>query len=346
MSIDVTILGAGIFGLSCGWAMARRGARVKVVDPGGVGAGSSGGIVGALAPHVPEQWNDKKAFQFDSLSMAEAWWAEVAAAGGGNPGYARLGRLQPILDDAALALAQARAGTASELWQGRFTWRIEAAPNDWTPGTPQMIRDTLSARIHPARACDALARAIAASGGKVVTEGAPRGMVLHATGWHGLAAMTDDKGRAAGNGVKGQAALLDLDRRDQPQLFIDGLHIIPHADGTVAIGSTSERDTTDTATDAQLDDLIAKARALVPELTDAPVLKRWAGIRPRARSRAPLIGAWPNRPGHYIANGGFKIGFGMAPKIAEVMADLILDGQDTIPEAFRTDTLAPWGGQA
>jgi glycine/D-amino acid oxidase-like deaminating enzyme len=39
----------------------------------------------------------------------------------------------------------------------------------------------------------------------------------------------------------------------------------------------------------------------------------------------------------FIANGGFKIGFGMAPKIAQVMADLMLLEQDHIPEAFRPE---------
>jgi glycine oxidase len=52
-----------------------------------------------------------------------------------------------------------------------------------------------------------------------------------------------------------------------------------------------------------------------------------------------VLGAWPARPGHFIANGGFKIGFGMAPKIAEVMADLVLGGTDTIPDAFRVSSL-------
>ena len=69
--MDVTIRGAGIFGLSVGWACARRGARVRVIDPGGIGAGASGGIVGALSPHVPEHWNPKKAFQLRALLMAE-----------------------------------------------------------------------------------------------------------------------------------------------------------------------------------------------------------------------------------------------------------------------------------
>ena len=60
-SWDVTVRGAGAFGLACAWELTRRGQRVCVIDPGGPGAGASGGIVGALAPHVPENWNPKKA---------------------------------------------------------------------------------------------------------------------------------------------------------------------------------------------------------------------------------------------------------------------------------------------
>lgn len=322
--------------------MARRGARVRIIDPGGVGAGASGGIVGALAPHVPEQWNEKKAFQLESLLMAQDWWDAVTQVGGGDPGYARTGRLQPIPDDAALVRAKERGVGATSLWQGRATWTVEEAPDGWSPGTPHVIRDTLTARIHPRRACDALTSGLAALGGEIVADGAPEGLVLHATGWQGLAALQDEKGRAAGNGVKGQAVLLRLDRAVLPQLYADGLHVVPHADGTVAVGSTSERDFEHEHVDARIDDVLARARAAVPALVEAEVLQRWAGIRPRARSRAPLLGAWPARPGHFIANGGFKIGFGMAPKVAEVMADLMLDGTDTIPEAFRTDALAPW----
>ena len=82
---------------------------------------------------------------------------------------------------------------------------------------------------------------------------------------------------------------------------------------------------------------MAKARTLCPALADAPVLERWGGLRPRTKSRAPMLGAWPNRPGHFIANGGFKIGFGMAPKVAKVMADLMLEGRDNIPDGFRVE---------
>jgi glycine oxidase len=201
-----------------------------------------------------------------------------------------------------------------------------------------VIEDTLSARINPRRACLALAAALAAQGVTVQPEGNNKGQVVWATGVDGLADLGKGHHRSVGAGVKGQAALLGFAGPELPQLFVDGLHIVPHGDGTVAIGSTTEREfQSPTATDAQLDHLIARARAAVPMLADAPVVSRWAGARPRSRSRAPMLGRWPGRPGHFIANGGFKIGFGMAPKIAEVMADLLLEGRDAIPAGFEVE---------
>jgi len=335
---DITVRGAGIFGLSIAWVLTRRGARVQVVDPNGIAAGASGGIVGALAPHVPENWNPKKQFQLESLLIAQAFWAEVEDAGGQSPGYARTGRCQPIADDAALALAQHRSETAKELWGDAATWTVRPIENpSWAARSPTDLEifDTLSARIHPRRACHALAAALAAKGVSVTPDADETGVVIHATGVAGLDQLNASHIRMVGAGIKGQAALLDFAAMDAPQLFADTLHVIPHADGTTAIGSTTERDyDTPTDTDAQLDDILARARAAVPALQNAKVIAKWAGLRPRSRSRAPMLGAWPDHPGHFIANGGFKIGFGMAPKVATTMADLILDGTNTIPDGF------------
>ncbi|MCJ8140678.1 FAD-dependent oxidoreductase [Falsirhodobacter halotolerans] len=335
---DLVIHGAGIFGLSIAWDAVRRGARVQVADPHGIGAGASGGVVGALAPHVPEQWNAKKAFQLDSLLMGQDFWAGVEAAGGVPSGYGRTGRLQPLADAAAVDLARARAEGADHLWQGRAAWRVVEAP-DWAPPSPTglVIEDTLTARIAPRRALAALAAAIRAKGG-VIGADAPSGPpAIWATGAAGLAALSDDLGRKVGTGIKGQALVMRFDAADLPQLFVDGLHIIPHADGTVAIGSTTENEATDLAIDAQVEALRDRAAAAVPALAAAPVIERWAGYRPRARSRAPMLGAWPGHVGRFVANGGFKIGFGMAPRVAQVMADLVLEGRDTIPDGFRVE---------
>ena len=341
--VDVTIRGAGIFGLSIAWACVARGARVRVIDPGGVAAGASGGLVGALAPHTPERWNDKKALQFESLERAEMFWAEVRKTGGHDPHYARTGRIQPV---GALDLATERGRNAEELWQGRYDWRVVPVEN-FAPFAPLttsglVIHDTLTARVHPRKATQALAAALRARGVEVVPDGREEGAVIHVTGVAGLEALNTDQEARVGTPVKGQAALLEFDARDAPQIFVDGLHVVPHGDGTTAIGSTTEIEFTDPARcDGGLDDILGRIIRLVPALRDITVLERWAGLRPRARSRAPMLGGWPDRPGQFIANGGFKIGFGMAPVVAEMMADLVLEGRDTIPETFRVAASLP-----
>ena len=348
-SVDVTVRGGGIFGLACAWACTQRGARVRLIETQAIGAGSSGGLVGALSPHVPEQWNAKKQFQLESLLMADAFWAGVSAASGLPTGYGRVGRLQPLAE-AGVEQARARGASAAALWRGQAVWQVVPATGvPWEPASPSglLIHDTLSARLHPRQAAAALVAALRAKGAEVVIGDAPEeGLVLNATGAAGLEDLSAALGRKLGSGVKGQALLLQGDGLDlpglnlhgAPQLFADAIHIIPHADGTVAIGSTSENsyDAPDT-TDAQLDALHARAVAACPVLAGARVIDRWAGLRPRARSRAPMLGGWPGRPGHFIANGGFKIGFGMAPKVAESLCDLILDGHDTIPPGFRVE---------
>lgn len=338
--VDVTVRGAGVFGLAVAYAAAAKGAKVRVVDPNGPGAGASGGLAGALSPHVPENWNDKKAFQFDSLALGDDFWGKVEAIGGVSPGYARSGRLQPVADQNALEFARARVETARDLWQGRFDWQVIKAEGDWAPISPTgfLIHDTLTARIAPRRAVTALVAAVRALGGEV-TESAPdEGHVVWATGAAGLADLSTHFGKPVGGPVKGQSALIAFDAADRPQIFANGVFIIPHEDGTTAIGSTSERDfaAPDTCDD-QLEDVIARARALLPAIANVPVIERWAGLRPRARSMAPMLGPWPGRTGHFIANGGFKIGFGMAPGVGLAMADLVLDGNDRIPPGFRVE---------
>ncbi|MAN55984.1 MAG: NAD(P)/FAD-dependent oxidoreductase [Paracoccus sp. (in: a-proteobacteria)] len=337
---SVTIMGAGIFGLSCAWEMARRGARVHVIEARRIGAGSSGGHVGALAPHAPENWNRKKQFQLDSLLMADDFWRAVETASGRCAGFARTGRVQPLAEGAA-ELLEARLDASAIRWPAAMAMRITQAPaTSLIPDSPSglWLEDGLSARLNPRAALQALAHAIRASGGRISEGTSVRpqtGPILWATGAEGLAHLSQALDRPVGKGVKGQSVLLGHAAPEAAQIFADGLHVVPQADGTTAVGSTTENDFTHPDPDDRCDGLVVRARAICPGLRDAPILECWAGIRPRAGSRAPLLGAWPGRSGHYVANGGFKIGFGMAPMIARVMARLILDGRDEVPPDFR-----------
>ncbi|MFZ9132715.1 MAG: NAD(P)/FAD-dependent oxidoreductase, partial [Gemmobacter sp.] len=304
-------------------------------------------------------WDGFKAFQFESLMMAEGGWQAVTAAGGVDPGLARAGCLHPIADAGALARAEARVAAAADLWQGRAACAIIPAADAGAlcPPAPLgvvlrddaaarrvavkvlkrgvVLHDDAAARIDPRRALAALAAALRARGAEIC-EGArdpgPAGAVIHATGAEGLAAA----GPLAGRGVKGQALRLALALpAGTAQLHAPGLHVVPHADGTVAVGSTSEDafEHPDT-TDARRDALLARAVAFCPVLGDAPVIDRWAGVRPRAASGRLLLGALPGRVAGYVANGGFRIGFGVAPLAAERLADLVLTGRADIPPDF------------
>ena len=342
---EIEVLGGGIFGLSVAFECLRRGAKVRLIEKRATGAGSSGGVVGALAPHTPDNWNDKKQFQYESLVAMEAYWAEVDGLSGGHAGYARTGRLVAIPDARQLELAEARIASAQKFWHGFAEWSVvpDSAVTGLAPqsATGFLSHDTLSARISPRAACASLADAFTALGGEIVLgQNAGRGAdaQIICTGYEGLLELGKTLGQPVGKGVKGQGLLLEHDARSRPQVFAEGVHFIPHENGTLAIGSTTEIDWQDaSATDAQLDDLYARAIGICPILHGAKLLERWAGVRPRGRRRAPILGPYPGRPGVYVANGGFKIGFGVAIRVGEVMADLVLNGNAAIPESFTIE---------
>ncbi len=342
---DVTVRGAGVFGLAIAWKALQGGARVRVIDPNGPGSGASGGLVGALQPFVPEPWDALKQYQLESLTGAREFWEGVDAASGVSSGFARAGRLQPLMRERDVARARGRAGAARANWGECASWDVidVREAGGWSPPSPTrlLVRDTLSAIIRPRAAIRSLATAVRAGGGSIVADGPDQGQVVWATGWRGLLELGAALGRPVGGGVKGQAALLRHDARGQPQIFADGLHLVPHLDGTLAVGSTSERDfAAPAATDGGLDGILRRAGRMMPALADAAVIERWAGVRPRCVTRAPLLGPWPGRAGHHVANGGFKIGFGVAPKVAESILGLVLEGVDSIPPDFHTGRLA------
>jgi glycine oxidase len=363
---DVLVVGAGVFGLAIARACLARGLSVIVADRDTPGAGASGGLVGALSPHAPERWNPKKAFQHDALQGAEAWWQAVARDGGIAPGFRRCGRLIPLATPAARDLAQARVDAAARHWpDARWTLVPPDHLPDWLdPGQARFgaVFETLSARLHPRRAVTALAAAVSAQGGGIrtgwqaeeVAEGHVRfdlgavtaRTVVLAAGTGSFPLIAALVGRNLGQGVKGQAALLVAPAAshaaDRPMIYTDGLYIVPHAEGTVAVGSTSETEFADAqSTDVRLDALIDRARRICPALRAAPIVERWAGLRPRAPRPDPMLGPLPGHPRVLAATGGFKTGFGLAPAAAAAIAAYATGETPALPPGFTvTDQLA------
>lgn len=348
---DAVIIGAGIVGLWSAIRAAEAGLSVHLIDRASqTGGGASGGLLGALMPHQPTNWTDVKQFQRDALVSLETEIATLEAVTGLSCGYARCGRLIPVRTPRKQAATASLSKAAAENWPAlspggaAVGWSYTDTLPDPNWLSPDLAPlgcefETLSARVDPRALLNALrARAmalgvridlnatvtgIAANGRVTLSDGSvlATDRIFVTAGVGSFDLLIPLLGPGLGRGVKGQAALLapiaDVDPR-APILYDGGLYVIAHGVRRVAIGSTSEDSFDDgTTTDAALDDLIVRAQDLCPALRGTDVIERWAGIRPKAIGRQPIVGPLPDAPRIVIASGGFKISFG----VAHVMAD-------------------------
>ncbi|WP_084366911.1 FAD-binding oxidoreductase [Rhizobium sp. RU36D] len=364
--VTLLIVGGGIMGLWAAVKAGRAGIDTLLIDGSGVASGASGGILGALMPHMPDRWSAKKQFQFDALLSLEEEIAALEAETGLDAGYRRCGRLIPLPKPHLVDIALGHQRDADIHWrQGSrsFAWNVITAPLEagWPvveTGQP-LVHDTFAARVSPRgltaalrRSAERLANVSIMEGTDVVgfdTAGSAAllsdgeriayGHCIVAAGHRSfdlLASLGPDLPRPLGQAVKGQAALLRAAiNPDLPLVFLDGLYIVPHGDGTVAIGSTSENSFDQPFdTDSQLEDLTARARALVPSLHDADVIARWAGLRPKAIERDPMVGPHPEHGNVLALTGGFKVSFGLAHRLAEAVLAPLTGASISLPPGF------------
>lgn len=361
-SPDIAVIGGGVVGLWTAYRATRQGLSVVLLEKREIGAGASGGVMGALMPHQPTGWTEKKQFQLDALVSLETEIAELEAYTGLSAGYRRCGRVMPIRNAEKRRQSAAWADASGQNWPEPYRWQVI----DQSPDTnllPQAEMpfgantDNLSARLDPRRLASALTDALhklcvttsqnmGVAGiepdGRLKLENgetlAPGHSVLCA-GWESFALLEDHCATPAGQGVKGQAALLrpaDLLDPTSPVLYDNGTYVIVHETGDVAVGSTSENDFTDPfSTDAKLDAVIASAQALCPALQNAEILEKWAGVRPKAAGREPLVGPLPGFSNVSVATGGFKIGVAIAHRMADAaLARIAGRHPDFLPDVF------------
>ena len=353
-------------GLWAALKSAEAGLSVTLIDAGAIGPGASGGLLGALFPWMPDRWIVKKQYQFEALVSLPREVARLEDETGLYANFRRVGRIIPLPKPHLRDIALRHERDAEANWRAgeeRFHWHLRDGAPAGVALDPEScaaghVFDTLAARIEP-RALIRLLRAALDRQPKVrilehsalVSLDAKRGraeiagpgqpatiafshtvIAAGAASFPILESLLPPMTKPLGQGVKGQAALLaaDLDPAG-PVVFLDGLYIVPHEGGLAAVGSTSENVYDDaTGTDSQLDDVIARARILAPALREAPVVERWAGLRPKAIGRDPLVGPLPHHPRVIALTGGFKISFGVAHRLAVSALDFVL-GRNLAP---------------
>lgn len=368
---DLLVVGAGVMGLWTALRAAEAGLSVTLVDAGSIGQGASGGLLGALFPWMPDRWNAKKQYQFDALVSLPDDIIRLEALTGLSANYRRVGRIVPLPKPHLRDIAEQHQRDAETNWQAasqRFHWHLHDGMPEGLAIDPEScaaghVVDTLAARVEPRALGRLLRTALATQPAVSIIEHAALRALDPARGRAEIATLSGSlafshvviaAGTASfpiletllpplpkplGQGVKGQAALLraGIDPA-RPVVFLDGLYVVAHEGGLVAVGSTSENSFGDPhETDAQLDAVVARARALLPDLADAPVVERWAGIRPKSIGRDPLVGPLPGHANVIAMTGGFKISFGVAHRLAISALDFVLDtALAPLPANFTT----------
>lgn len=371
---SVAVIGAGIIGLSSALELADRGARVSLFEKKWPPRGASWAAAGMLAPAfeaASAPGTHPKLFELcqRGVEVWSEWSRRLEARSGRTAGYtpgpslaiaktpqqaALLEAVRARLADTAIA-PQLCTDQLSELEPAVRTDLLAAAllPSDGQADN----RRTLEALV----ACVSNHPNISVHAHEPALKLSPNGLdhaghdaTLISAGWQSAQVQVDRGGQAVSvstldpvfNDVEafGGQMLAVAPVEGSPRMTVrcGHLYIVPKSD-RIIIGATTEPGRTIEQPDvATIEALHREAAEICPALGNATVLEAWAGIRPGTKDHAPILGE-TRCPGLFVATGHYRNGILLAPITAQIMADLILEGQASdlatafLPNARQTE---------
>lgn len=359
---DAIVVGGGLVGALAARELADAGHDVTLLERRpGLGEEATTAAAGMLSPQMEAA--EDLLVEVPERGAGEALLELCLAARAGYPGFVEDLEAETGLDvgyrtDGTLVLAltpveagrlrrsaeaQRARGLAAEILDAAEVRRLEPGVTDAVaaglhlPDDHQVdpvtlmraVEAALSARPRVRVETGAAARALVSADGRVTgveTDGgrlsAPW-VVLAAGAWSGGIAGLPRP--LPVRPVKGQMAAVRLSR---PTLRLTvggrGAYCVPRADGRVAIGATVEERGFDASVSrVELDALVAAAAEILPELSGAEIVSRWAGLRPGTPDSLPVLGPDPELAGLVYATGHYRNGILLAPLTAACVAALV-----------------------
>jgi glycine oxidase len=305
---DVVIVGGGVIGMACAEALSRdRKRKICIVEKNELGRAASWAGGGLLSPLPPDQCDDAiRPLLDESLALYPEWCERLQRESGIDPEY----------------------------------WVCGA---DYFKNSGEHIEYPQMAQVRNPRLMKALAQTLRRRGVSVFEHAAAavwlregervrgvrttRGDIATDVAILAAGAWSAEFGADGIMPVKGQMLLLDARPGALPRVRIgDDVYLIPRRDGQVLVGSTLEDAGFDlTPTESARRSLIERAARLWPEAATLPLIRHWAGLRPRADRDAPLLEASATHRGLYLASGHFRLGITLAPASAARMMALLRD---------------------
>ena len=326
----VTVLGAGVAGLTAALELAERGAQVRVVERAErLGeAACSWCAGGMLAP-----WCEGESAPAEVVELGASacdWWARRV------PGVARNG---------TLVVAAPRDAGEIERFAARTTHheRVDGAGiGALEPDLAGRFRKGLffadEGHLDPRAALGALAARLIERG--VTMDFGVDGAALRL---HGEAAL-DCRGFAARDelrelrGVRGEMVILRTREisLSRPVRFLHPripLYVVPRGDGLFMVGATMiESATRGSVTARSAIELLSAAYALHPAFGEAEIVETRADVRPAFPDNVPRV---VRRGAKVHFNGLYRHGFLLSPAFARRAADTVLMDVEGFDEDHR-----------
>jgi glycine oxidase len=361
---EVVVQGAGIIGCAVAYELARRGARVTVIDAREPGQGATQASAGVLAPFIeaPEDTVLQR-LCVESLGLYETFITRLRGYSGMDVEYRRTGTLEVALDEAeaehleAAARALDAKGVRAELLNAADAAAVEPAlapaslsalfvPEHGYVSAPVLTQALAAAAkgfgatFHTRTRVERIEReGDSASGSGRPGAGGLRietsigtlraSAVVCASGsWAGQVDTPNVSAPMPVRPVRGQMLYLRWRGATPPSRVIWGsrCYIVPWSDGTLLVGATVEEvGFAEETTVAGVRTLIEAARELLPETHAAEFIQARVGLRPASSDSLPVIGEWDELPGLFFATGHYRNGILLAPLTAQMIADELLE---------------------
>jgi glycine oxidase len=324
--LQVTVLGAGVAGLTCAVELAERGVDVEVVDRAErLGAASCSWYAGGMLAPWCELENAEPLIAKLGLESI-AWWRErlpgtalngsLVVAHGRDGGeltqFSRRTQQFEWLDGEAVARLEPDLG-------GRFNKALFF--KDEGHLDPRTSLEFLARRLEELRVPIRFGVTLAVAPACWGTPSSAR-QIIDCTGLAAREVLTDLRG------VKGEMVLLKL--RDislsRPVRVLHPrmpLYIVPRGDGLFMVGATMiESDQPTRISARSMLELLSAAYALHPAFGEAEIVEIGTGVRPAFPDNLPRV-AWHNDT--LYVNGLFRHGFLLAPALARRVAGILLE---------------------
>jgi glycine oxidase len=350
-TVDVAVVGGGVIGCSVAHYTAQRGAKVALVEAEQIGTGASGQTVGLLAAqggrHEPGPFLD---LLLQSRGLYEPLSQELYELTGLDVEYIRAGTLQVATDaESAGDLAEVHSrqreqGLLVEWLEASEVYELEPnlaaqvvaalyAPEDAQVNPPRLVQAlAFAASLRRTQLMEAVrVTGLVAEKGKVTGVRTAQGTVsadtvVLASGVLSPLLLNDIGVNIPVFPVKGE--IITVNARPIPiktSILSEGLYLVPKRDGRVVIGSTEAPYVHDRRpTLGGIANLSQSAVLLLPELSNAPFMGAWGGLRPGTSDGHPIlgpVGEWENL---LIATGHYRNGVLLAPITGQIISALAL----------------------